>query len=205
MGSSLHPKLLLVGAECGSHADGGGRGLSSWVWQLKSMCSGRGKTCGFKSKLPGANLWATFTLAALVSGPNLVTDSERARSLARQMLLESECASSRGWMCNCGLSFWRRLMACWGRRASSCLCFPQFLHQRTILGIHPDILDYSFCAWHWGWEGGGYRVDWGGGLCSRVMSEQGSRRRHTYIDRREAVIRALSSTEEDGGVLCLTH
>lgn len=105
-------------------------------------------------------------LAALVSHPNLVVDSERARSLARQMLPERAC----GWVSVC-VSVWVNVqlgeagaLSRWGEHLM-CLrpppCPPQW-------GPHTQTFPttYLVLAW-WGLRRGSR---WGS--ARRVMSEQ---------------------------------
>lgn len=91
----------------------------------------------WKAKLPGANLWASLALAAFVSSPNLVMDSEKARSLAGKMLLER-----RVWVRVC---------------VGKCAARPEEVRGATRMSeaptgsapgesTHPDILDHSPCA-----------------------------------------------------------
>lgn len=75
---------------------------------------------------------------------------------------------------------------------SSCTSGSHEPHTQVFLTTHP-------CLALWGLQRALRQR-----LCSRVMSEQGKGPLHTYIDRRKAVIRAVSSTEEGGGVLSHT-
>lgn len=78
--------------------------------------------------------------------------------------------------------------------ASHCSCTrePHLAYSQTFLTTH-SVLG----------TGRGYRIDRGRGLCSRVMSEQGNRHMHTYIDRREVGIKG--SEQRKMMMLCASH